>query len=251
MTIAEAPAPPPPPRETFRAPQAIGFIAIIYFTQFVMGVMIALGALIVAPHGKEMATIMRIMPQTLVGTALIAAVMTFALAHAWAPEWLRDRSLAGFGPIKPPLPDIAMAILWGVALGLAFALLTHYVKPDPSFKRGPLSQLARNGGSGRAAWALAALLLAPLVEEVQFRGLLFKGLRVSWGLIPSAICVTLLFTAIHFTENFGYWPAMTAILVLAVAALLTRLRSGVVASAALHTAYNLVIVAALYLTAAK
>ncbi len=107
------------------------------------------------------------------------------------------------------------------------------------------------GGWQRLGWAVLALFVAPPVEEFLFRGVLWSGLVRSMGSGKAGVVVTLLFVASHVTEARGYWPAWIAISVLAVAALAVRVRSGsLLPPVVLHTSYNAVLVAAVYLGAA-
>jgi membrane protease YdiL (CAAX protease family) len=110
-------------------------------------------------------------------------------------------------------------------------------------------------GAGKAllsfGWALAgaalALLAAPVLEELFFRGVLLQGFARSWGLRVSSVLVTVLFWMLHLSETIGYWPANVAIVALAVVALVARLRTGSLGAAvAAHLGYNVLVVAAVY-----
>jgi len=72
------------------------------------------------------------------------------------------------------------------------------------------------------------------------RGLLFKGFAESWGFVSAGVIVTALFVVTHFFEIAHYWPAALAILTLAIATLVVRLKTSSVASAILlHAGYNM------------
>jgi membrane protease YdiL (CAAX protease family) len=49
-------------------------------------------------------------------------------------------------------------------------------------------------------WIASLVVLAPLVEEVIFRGLLFNGLRMRWPLAPALLITSLVFASFHFDE---------------------------------------------------
>jgi membrane protease YdiL (CAAX protease family) len=85
---------------------------------------------------------------------------------------------------------------------------------------------------------LAFLCVAPLFEEWLFRGLLYRGLRQSWGVAASVALSGLLFTVIH--------PAASSVGVatLAVVTALVYERTGrLAAPMAIHFVYNLTIMA--------
>ncbi len=99
--------------------------------------------------------------------------------------------------------------------------------------------MAHRGGVALAAVAFVALLLAPPLEEVMYRGLLFDGFKESWGFVPAALVVTVLFVLVHIFEISHYWPAAAAIVCLAAATLIVRLRMrSIMAAIVLHVAYN-------------
>jgi membrane protease YdiL (CAAX protease family) len=221
-------------------------LLLVFGTQLAVGVVIAIAVAVVVPRDQFTSTLVRFNGSLLLVGGGIALVMTWALAKAWAPAWLRDRTLNGIGPLALSPRLILTTALAGVALGSAFHLTANLIPVPKSFHLGPLADIADKGGGGRLAWAVVALLLAPAAEELLFRGLLLRGLTVSWGLVPAAVCVTLLFTGAHLTETLGYWPASVAIFCLSIATLTVRLRSGVLPAAVLHASYNLVLVLSLY-----
>jgi membrane protease YdiL (CAAX protease family) len=95
-------------------------------------------------------------------------------------------------------------------------------------------------GACRQTWPLAAMmvLVAPPVEEWVFRGLLYRGLRRSRGILASVVLTSLLFTAIHpLVSSFG-------VATLAVVTALVVEKTGRVWPAMLiHVCYNVVIIA--------
>ena len=96
---------------------------------------------------------------------------------------------------------------------------------------------------------MLAVLIAPPIEELLFRGLMLRGLMASWGVTAAGVVVTTLFFVLHLFEAVRYWPAMVAILTLSVATLGVRLRTGsVVAATAVHAAYNAALAVAVYVT---
>ena len=50
-----------------------------------------------------------------------------------------------------------------------------------SFRGGPVAKMAASNGMGRAVWAVLAVLIAPPVEELLFRGVMLRGMIASWG----------------------------------------------------------------------
>ena len=89
---------------------------------------------------------------------------------------------------------------------------------------------------------MTALLLAPPIEELLFRGVLYGGYRRSLGAPAAAALTTSIFVILHVSEIVYYPPAALGIASLALVALWFRLRSAAIGPAiAVHFGYNLVI----------
>src|SRR5207237_2338979 len=93
---------------------------------------------------------------------------------------------------------------------------------------GPLARMAIAHGFPRVAWLCAGLLLAPTVEELLFRGVLYGGLRQSLGACWAAVLMTLAFLGLHFDEIGTYVPAIVSLALLALTTLWCRLHYGAV-----------------------
>lgn len=55
-----------------------------------------------------------------------------------------------------------------------------------------------------AVFALTATVLAPVTEEIIFRGVFFGGLATRWGFLPAAIGSSLVFGAVHFSISASF-----------------------------------------------
>ena len=85
------------------------------------------------------------------------------------------------------------------------------------------------------------VMLAPLAEELVFRGWLYTGLRARFGFWPSFLVTALAFAAIHWDPNHR---RILLVLPLAVALGLLREVSGSIKpTILLHGCYNLIIIA--------
>ncbi len=85
------------------------------------------------------------------------------------------------------------------------------------------------------------VILAPLAEELVFRGWLYTALRARWRFLPSFLLTAAAFTVIHWDRDHRH---MLRVLPLALAVgLLRELTGSIRPTIALHAAYNLVIVA--------
>jgi len=151
-------------------------------------------------------------------------------ASWWAP--------AGLWEMAPP----AVA---GMVVAAAYVHFGDAYYPlDATVQQGPLASMAQSPGSRQWLWAAFAVLCAPAVEEILFRGVMLTALQRAWGTICAAAVVSLVFVALHAGEAAGYPPAMFAIGAIGILTLTLRLRTGKIAPAiSAHAGYNLVIVA--------
>lgn len=73
---------------------------------------------------------------------------------------------------------------------------------DPTEPGGGLSA-GEAGIWGLAFAVVSACLLAPLAEEILYRGVLFRSLSVRLGVLPAAILSSAVFAILHFYDGYG------------------------------------------------
>jgi membrane protease YdiL (CAAX protease family) len=101
-----------------------------------------------------------------------------------------------------PVAVAAAALV--IALGYAPLLSLVGIEIDDS----TTEEVFENAGPFLVT-AIGAILLAPVIEEVFFRGFLFGGLRARWGWLVAAAVSSLIFGAGHLSGI--YLPPYTAI----------------------------------------
>lgn len=117
--------------------------------------------------------------------------------------WRRGMTLRHLGFVRPrswrpALYAWAGAVMAGPVWAAAMLLLGL----DPHGPYGgviraalPLEVLTR---APVLLWAFTIVVLAPVVEEVIFRALLYRGVRARWPLLPALLLTGLVFAAFHF-----------------------------------------------------
>ncbi len=139
--------------------------------------------------------------------------------------------------------NIAIYVLAGFILSLALQAVAHFL-PIP--KDLPIDSFFRTPAE---AWALGILsvTLAPLMEELFFRGFLYPVLARSLGL-PGAVLVTALgFAALHGAQlMFSWGPVLVIFLVGMVLTMVRAKTNSVAAGVIIHMAYNGTITAAMF-----
>jgi hypothetical protein len=101
--------------------------------------------------------------------------------------------------------------------------------------------LLRLFSSPEAAYALTAfaVLIAPFMEELIFRGVLFRFFENLVGVRFAVAGTAILFAGLHVPEYWGAWNHVLLILLVGVAFSLARGLTGSLApSVVLHVAYN-------------
>ncbi|MFI5113669.1 MAG: CPBP family intramembrane glutamic endopeptidase [Terriglobales bacterium] len=144
-------------------------------------------------------------------------------------------------------PDFLAAIHWnwpsnavpylfaGFVLSLALQALAHLL-PIP--KNLPIDTFFRTPGE---AWALTAfgITLAPLLEELFFRGFLYPVLERRLGLSAAVLLTAAGFALLHGSQlMFAWGPVLVIFLVGVVLTSVRAKRNSVAAGLLIHIAYN-------------
>jgi ABC-2 type transport system permease protein len=129
----------------------------------------------------------------------------------------------------------AHAVLWGVLGGLAASAAAFvYIEIVRALDLFPVWRAAAFGDPAPPLWlAAVAVIAAPIFEEFVFRGLVFRGLRRSFGLGLATLASAAIFAIVH--------PPISVIpvFVMGAAAALVYQRAGMLlAPIVLHAVYN-------------
>lgn len=178
-----------------------------------------------------------------------------ALYAVWIPLALAAlRRRGGVPPLLPRPADLrllldALAILvpvW-VLVGLVACLAARAL--DPQLARAAVYGwcLPALGQPDTAVWPLLRLVvLAPLAEELCWRGVVFRGLRARLPLAPAAVATALGFGLWHWLSGWQAPAALAAQYVFGLVACILVERSGGLAAPILLHALGNAVVAGLY-----
>jgi membrane protease YdiL (CAAX protease family) len=134
------------------------------------------------------------------------------------------------------------------ALGVALAIMVQSASlllPIP--KSLPIERYFRDT---LGAWMMAAfgLTLAPLVEELFFRGFMYPVLARKLGVIASVLITAALFAFIHASQLAHAWAPLLLLFFVGVVLTMVRARTGSVGTTFLiHVGYNGTLFAMLYI----
>lgn len=90
-----------------------------------------------------------------------------------------------------------------------------------------------------AALLFSSVIVAPVFEEIVFRGFLFQGLRKKAGAVWSAVISTVLFALIH--TQYDFWGWISVGLTGAAACYMTHRTGSLKSAIAMHSLTNLII----------
>ena len=163
--------------------------------------------------------------------------------------------------------------LGGLAMGFAAQVVTRYLPVPDNL---PIDQLFRDT---KAIWLLAffAVVIAPLFEEMMFRGFLLPAIAIAvdWARLPrgpepmaalenliewrsrsdysraalivASVLTSVAFVSIHGPQLAYTLPAMSLLMVVSLVLCAVRIRTGSVAASTLvHSCYNLSVFVSLF-----
>jgi len=157
---------------------------------------------------------------------------------------LRSRGLHFWRNVNWTWPRFLAAFLFGgFVLAIAIQLLGVFL-PIP--KQLPIDDFFADT-AGTYLLALFGVTMAPLVEELLFRGFMYPAFARYIGVGGSVIVTSILFTAIHAPQLARAWAPMVLLFVVALTLTITRVRTGSVAASFLvHVGYNFTLFAFLF-----
>jgi membrane protease YdiL (CAAX protease family) len=136
---------------------------------------------------------------------------------------------------RPDLPTVlgTFSLLMIIDQGLLLLMAR-----DPASDPGGGLSLADGGPWGLVVALVAPCLLAPLAEEILYRGVLFRAVRNRLGVLPGAVISSLIFALLHFYDGYG----LVSVGIFGLACALVYAATGSLMTAiALHALYNFAI----------
>jgi CAAX protease family protein len=206
----------------------------------IVGVIAAVRAGRAGDHGDLLKALTGLVPVALPGSLLAGGVALLLVLRRWRRR-LGASALASLLGLSWGRPrQVVNGVLAGAALAMFILPLMALMadRPEPPDL---MTQLAGSSNQALRAWMICAVLLAPPIEELMFRGALLGGLADTWNIRAAALISGATFWLMHGPE-FIHWPAAVAIGLLTILATWLRVRSGSLGpSIAAHFGYNLVL----------
>lgn len=251
--LETAAAPPPEPfahlPEDLRAPW--GWLDLLIFVFFALGSLIvltnALAALLMTGLGLTLAELEEMARKSaLFVTTRQALWFGLLLLYLWAvirvkfraPFW---RTIGWRRPRAEGIPPATLGMVCFLS-GFVLAVVVQFASAVFGTKaRLPIEEFFRDRQSVLLLMAVGTLL-APLVEELVFRGYLYPVLARSFGVAGGVLATGALFGLMHAPQLWGGWTQIGLLMAVGVAFTYARARTGsVLASYLLHLGYNFLV----------
>lgn len=177
---------------------------------------------------------------TLLASELLGALWLIWYVRRQGPARLEDGSAAGIGWHPAPRRAYGMAALGAFTVLAMAALEFTLLPPDPSkLKDLDLAQLFQGPAVIALLAAVIVIGMAPLLEELLFRGIAFAGIAARLGSGWATLLTTIIFTALHAPEKILYWPGFIDVAAVALLSCWLRLHyRSIRPGMAMHFFYN-------------
>lgn len=215
----------------------LGLVLLYFVLQLVLGTGLVLLLMLVVrltgaegPAAPDDIAGLLAMPDVKAGlvssTLLLATLVVFWVVRRLWGAWWRVSDPPGFGWVGAPWRWYAYALVAGVLMALLGGVLTQWLAHGRTLSQDVSVMGGQASPAIRVLLAVLMVCVAPLVEELIFRGVLLSGLmqrmQAGWAILVSA----LVFGLMHLAD-FGFvWYAIPALAGLGVVLAWLRLRSG-------------------------
>ncbi len=171
-------------------------------------------------------------PMMVVSYGVVLGAAAFLFGRVWPNGFLAGIHW-NFSRARQSAIRLAML---GIGLGIGLQLVSNYL-PVPD--KMPVDAYFQNSLD---AWmvALFGVLIAPVVEEIAFRGFLYPALRPWTGRMVAAVLTSIPFALLHAQQVGDAWAPLALVFLVSLVLVAIRERTGSVAASALvHACYNL------------
>jgi len=235
------------PREIWKPRDLLLFVAFIPFALLAAKIALLTGYSVLRPftgwHAKvdsaQSDTIFLLVQQCVFYVLILAFFFLLARLQHQQPLW------QSLGWKKPTVKEVFGYLAGGCGLAFAASFGLWLLPDTQSF---PLEKSFSSRTASIAVGAFA-VLIAPVVEEVVFRGLVFAIIERTVGLKVAVLTTAILFAGLHVPEYWHAWNHLLMILLVGLVFSLARAASGsLTPSIILHVGYNSLIMIGVFMS---
>lgn len=231
---------PPPPR---RAAEPWTFLDLVFFIVFFFAALFVTGFLGIAVyallrplagwHGSAQAVGKNTF--FLLGVQVAFYALLFAYVYFLVVYRYRLRFWEGIKWGHPTMRTVERFIAGGVVMTIVVQLLPAFLPDKTHF---PLERMFSTPDSSYAMAAFA-VVIAPFMEELIFRGVLFSIFETRVGVAFAIVVTAVLFAGMHIPEYRGAWDHIFLIFLVGLVLSLARgMTHSLAPSVILHMTYN-------------
>ena len=179
------------------------------------------------------------------GQLLLSAVFSSAIALvliARASQKFSDQGFLYNAGLRKGEKSVMEVFVVPALVGVFFAVVSSAIIWLRHVQ--PVTPLSAVVAATDSVWLFAiflamAILVAPLIEEIIFRGYFFHVIHRAKGERSAIYVISLVFAFLHVGQYWGDWPAIVMVMLLGFALAILRARTGTtLASIIAHYAYN-------------
>jgi membrane protease YdiL (CAAX protease family) len=237
ILLPQSLAPSLAPREIWKLRDLLLFLAFIPFALLISKLVVALGYVVLRPITRWHVTVDLAQSDTIFLLVQQCVFYVFLLGFISLLARLQHRRSfwKSLGWSQLTARQVLGYLAGGGGLAIAVSLALWLVPDKHGF---PLEKLFSSEATTIAIGAFA-IGIAPAVEELVFRGLLFAVIEGAMGMRLAVVCTAILFAGLHIPEYWHAWNHMFMILVVGIVLSLARGLTGSLApSIILHIGYN-------------
>ncbi|HEY3330531.1 MAG TPA: CPBP family intramembrane glutamic endopeptidase [Capsulimonadaceae bacterium] len=184
------------------------FVAISYVAEYVP-IKLFPAAFAAMPQSHKINVVVSMLATSQALTTFLAVLIVLRYARSRGASVAKEIGLTFANPFKNAL---AGAVGWGISLPLILvsskvALKLFPNTPDPSNPAIPLT-IYSSGNGAKIALFFVICILAPIFEEIMFRGLFFQTARAKFGPWPAIVLTGIVFGLVHPVSIVGSIPLM-------------------------------------------
>jgi len=212
---------------------ALGVVMVWFFSAIVFSVFIKMGTYFIADYETGL--------EELVLSAIFSSVIALYLIKKAAKRFSDKGFWVSLAIVKGK-NSLWRIVVVPALIGLTFAFISATIITNRGDQpQTPLGDIMEGAQSPVTIvlFLMLAIIFAPFIEEVIFRGYFFHVLKVVRGRMFAVFAISLSFAALHFAQYWGDWAAILIVTALGFALTILRDQTGsTIAGIVTHYVYN-------------
>lgn len=171
-----------------------------------------------------------------------AALIVWLLVKHYYNAGLQADGRGNFGLTRVTGRQMLLSILCGVTLALLAVVISVMVPSGMTATHSSISLYLSHGTLMFLLWISTSVIVAPFVEELLFRGVIFSTMVSNFNVFAGAVSSVFFFVLVHVPQLFGYWPPLMSIALLGTFLVIVRVKMrSLWSSIIVHISYNVLI----------